>query len=191
MDYVNSIFLLLMLPAFLVVPFFLIKLYCLGQLDQNNHRLCVLFSSLSAAFNVWDTASHLLLFGYIDIWQHSVGNLLCLIHALWLLAGPLGCRQRHVSCNAHCIVAAVVALAYTELMQWSNIIWSMKGLCGMPTASTFSFWILPGLGLQGPVLMYIAASSSFAALADDDSQRMACYAASERSRREQRQGAYS
>ena len=185
MDYVNAIFVALMLPAFVMAPAYLIRLYAFQKSNDNNHQLCIIFSALSAGFNFWDTASHLLLFGYIDIWQHSVGNLIVFGHGLWLLGGPLGLRDRQVSYNVHCILAGLVALIYTELMQWSNIIWSVQGLCGTASASTLGFWILPGLCLQGPVLLYIAASSSFAALADDEFQSLARYATSERSRRTQ------
>lgn len=165
-------YIIYMIPAFIVVPI-CFGLHQCGNVPSAHFRsLAIGFCVASAAYNLWDHASHLILFGSIHIWVHSYGNFIVACHAFFGLAGPLGLRRLR-SPLEHAILAAVVAQVYSALMQAANVIWSLESLCSLPIEQSLApgFWFQSGVMLQGPTLLYLAASATFVALDDQERPR--------------------
>ena len=111
-------------------------------------RLCALMLGLNQVFDLGLHMPHPV------HWPHTLANILVFAVAMQLMLQP-----NELSDTKMVIVSGVLAVVYTDLMQAANIMWLLGGLCDVPDANSFAYWIPPGLGMQGSVLTLLASAT--------------------------------
>jgi hypothetical protein len=113
-------------------------------------RACALFLGLNQAF---DLGLHLPRPAH---WPHTLANVLVFGVAMQYLVAPGALSDR-----AAIIVSGVLGVVYSDLMQAANIMWLLGGLCEVESAQDPSYWLQPGLGMQGSVLALLGGTTFY------------------------------